>query len=173
MIHLKYSVFNMSQVEVGCPWVRGLQPQSHPTAEEHPQAYQSATQQQVPPPNPCAQHPTIAPITLVEVKWKKPKRGGGGETLNQESGGKEGNQEKCYTTRRPRHTNTASSTRQTQRRHMAGTCAEVTYCWTESAPMLTNNGKCYKANIVMRQPYRQSTSHQRTPKTLKTIAPSR
>ena len=78
MIHLKYSVFNMSQVEVGCPWVRGLQPQSHPTAEEHPQAYQSATQQQVPPPNPCAQHPTIAPITLVEVKWKKPKRKGGG-----------------------------------------------------------------------------------------------
>lgn len=104
-------------------------------------------------------------------KMKKTQEGG--ETLNQESGGKEGNQEKCYTTRRPRHTNTASSTRQTQRRHMAGTCAEVTYCWTESAPMLTNNGKCYKANIVMRQPYRQSTSHQRTPKTLKTIAPSR
>ena len=34
----------VSQLEVGCPWARGLQPQSHPRAEEHPQAYQPATQ---------------------------------------------------------------------------------------------------------------------------------
>ena len=34
-----------SQVEVSCPWTRGLQPQWHPKAEEHPQAYQPATQQ--------------------------------------------------------------------------------------------------------------------------------
>ena len=32
------------QVEVGCPWARGLQLQWHPKAEEHPQAYQPATQ---------------------------------------------------------------------------------------------------------------------------------
>ena len=35
-----------SQVDVGCPWARGLQPQLHPKAEEHPQAYQPATQSQ-------------------------------------------------------------------------------------------------------------------------------
>ena len=34
----------VSQVEVGCPWARGLQLQWHPKAEEHPQAYQPATQ---------------------------------------------------------------------------------------------------------------------------------
>ena len=33
-----------SQVEVGCPWARGLHPQLHPKTEEHPQAYQPATQ---------------------------------------------------------------------------------------------------------------------------------
>ena len=34
----------VSQVKVGCPWARGLQLQWHPKAEEHPQAYQPATQ---------------------------------------------------------------------------------------------------------------------------------
>ena len=41
-----------SQVEVGRPWVRGLQPQLHPKAEEHSQAYQPAIQPQAPAPSP-------------------------------------------------------------------------------------------------------------------------
>ena len=34
----------VSQVEVGCPWAKGLQLQLHPKVEEHPQAYQPTTQ---------------------------------------------------------------------------------------------------------------------------------
>ena len=41
-----------SQVEVGRPWVRGLQPQLHPKAEEYSQAYQPAIQPQAPAPSP-------------------------------------------------------------------------------------------------------------------------
>ena len=48
-----------SLVEVGSPWARGLQLQLHPKAEEHPQAYQPATQ----PRPPSAQPPTITPVT--------------------------------------------------------------------------------------------------------------
>ena len=50
-----------SQV-VGCPWARGLQPQLHPKAEEHLQAYQPATQ---------PRYPTIAPVAMrPEAQWK-------------------------------------------------------------------------------------------------------
>ena len=42
------------------PRGQGLQQQSHPKEEEHPQAYQPATQPRVPLPPP----PTIAPVTL-------------------------------------------------------------------------------------------------------------
>ena len=59
-----------SQVEVGCPWARGLQPQLHPKAEEHPQAYKPATQP-LGSLRSYAQPPTIALITLrPEVQWK-------------------------------------------------------------------------------------------------------
>ena len=41
----------------------------HPKVEEHPQAYQPATQPRAPP---HAQSPTIAPVTLrPEAQWKE------------------------------------------------------------------------------------------------------
>ena len=40
-------------MEVGCPGASGMQPQLHPNAEEHPQAYQPATQPRAPPPPPA------------------------------------------------------------------------------------------------------------------------
>ena len=43
---------------------------------------------------------------------------GGGETLNQESGGREGNQEKRYSTRTERQAKKALSSTQTQCRHL-------------------------------------------------------
>ena len=51
MIH---SLKPASQVEVGCPWARGLQPQLQPKGEEPLQAYQPAPQQQAHPPPPLA-----------------------------------------------------------------------------------------------------------------------
>ena len=59
---------------------------------------------------------------------QKPERGG--ETLNQESGGREGKQDKRYVTRTRRHANKASSTTQTQRRQMACAYTKATYRWT-------------------------------------------
>ena len=50
------------------------------------------------------------------------------------SGGREGNQEKRYATGTPRHANKASSTTQTQRRHVASACAKATYRWTGICP---------------------------------------
>ena len=64
----------------------------------------------------------------------KEKKPGRRETLNQESGGREGNQKKRYATKMPRHANKASSTMHTQRRHMACACAEATYRWTGICP---------------------------------------
>ena len=83
-----------------------------------------------------------------------------------ESGGREGNQEK-------RHANKASSTTQTQRRHVSSACAKVTYRWTGIYPMLSNNGKLYKCKHSHAQRYSPPTRYQRMPKTPETIAPSR
>ena len=59
-----------SQVEVGCPRARGLQPQLLPKADEHPQAYQPATQPRAPS-RPAPPPPTIAPMALrLEAQWK-------------------------------------------------------------------------------------------------------
>ena len=84
-------------------------------------------------PSPPLRHPSP-----VEVKWTNPwnkeKKPGRRETLNQESGGREGNQEKRYTTAMPRNANKALSTMQTQRRHMACACAEATCRWTGICP---------------------------------------
>ena len=69
-----------------------------------------------------------------------------GETLNQESGGMEGNQEKRYATRTPRH---ATLTKlRVQRKHNVGTwpahALKRHTAERDSAPMLTNNNKGYK-----------------------------
>ena len=74
------------------------------------------------------------------------KTPGGGRTLDQESGGREGNQEKHYTTRTEHHANKASSTTQTQRRHLPwNVLAQKRHtAGQEYAHMLTNNGKRYK-----------------------------
>ena len=41
-VSVVYLLTPASQVEVGCPWARGLLPQLHPKAKEHPQEYQPA-----------------------------------------------------------------------------------------------------------------------------------
>ena len=43
----------------------------HPKAEEHPQAYQPATQPRAPPPR--AQPPTLVPVTLRPEAWSGSK----------------------------------------------------------------------------------------------------
>ena len=43
-------------------------------------------------------------------------------------------QEKRYATGTPRHAKKASSTTQTQRRHVASACAKATYRWTGNCP---------------------------------------
>ena len=71
------SLVPVSQVEVGCPWARGLRLQLHPKVEEHPQAYQPATQPRVPL---CpAPHPTIAPVILRLKQGKNKSQEGGGD----------------------------------------------------------------------------------------------
>ena len=65
-----------SQVEVGCPWARGLQPQLHPKAEEHSQAYQPATQPRAPP-RPAPHYSTRH--TEAEAQWKKNEQTPGGK----------------------------------------------------------------------------------------------
>ena len=135
---LQYSLMPTLQVEVGCPGTRGLQQQSHPKAEEHPQIYQPTTQPRQPQPPPvrpawdlkCNKWPqnVIKVLSVifyttchtearssVEVIWK-PWKGVG--TLNQESRGREGNQEKHYSTRTGRHAKKALSSTQTQCRHL-------------------------------------------------------
>ena len=146
-------------MEVGCPWARWLQPQLHPKAEEHALVYQPATQVRGPsrpfPPPPIPPLPPPPPYystrhtearSPVEVKRTKPSKQTRkeGETLNQESGGRKGNQEKRCATRTPRHANKASSTTQTQRRYIACACAKATYLWTGTTTMLMNEGKHYK-----------------------------
>ena len=70
------SLVPVSQVEVGCPWVRGLQLQLHPKVEEHPQAYQPATQPRVPLcPAPPPHYSTCH--TEAETRKKKSQEGGG------------------------------------------------------------------------------------------------
>ena len=168
-------------MEVGYPWARGLQPQSHPKAEEHPQAYQPATPTRAPAPHYGTHHTEAR--SPVEVKWTNPwnkeKKPGRRETLNQESGGREGNQEsggregnqeKRYATAMPRHANKASSTMQTQRRHMA---LKRHTAGQESAPKLTNNGKCYKRKHSHATALQIAKTPPKNAKTLDTIAPSR
>ena len=171
-------------MEVGSPWARGLQPQLHPKAEEHPQAYQLATQ----PRAPRAQPPTIAPVTLrPEPQWSKinkpPKQRkkkkkwevGGDPKLRKRRG--EGTKRNATLQERhstPRHANKASSTTQTQRRHVACACTKATYRWTGICPSCSRTMvNATNANIVMQQRYRRLTRHQRMPKTPETIAPSR
>ena len=140
---------------------RGLQPQSHPKAEEHRQAYQPATQLRAPlrpVPYYSTRHTeTRRPVKVIIIMNKPPKQRkknqGGEETLDQESSGRERNQEKKYATRTPRHANKA-------RRHMACACAEATYRWTGICPMLTNNDESCKRKHVTQQHYRRPTCHQ-------------
>ena len=85
-----------SQVEVGRPWVRGLQPQLHPKAEEHSQAYQPAIQPQAPRLAPHYSTRHTEARSPVEVKWtnrrnkEKKNREGGGDpkTRKRREGGK-------------------------------------------------------------------------------------
>ena len=143
------SLVPVSQVEVGCPWARGLWLQLHPKVEEHPQAYQPATQPRVPLcPAPPPHYSTCH--TEAETRKKKnPKKEG--ETLNQEWEGRQENQEKrytTYTTKLPRHAlltklrvhckqNIGTWPVHVPKQHTTG---------QESAPMLLNNGKRYKCN---------------------------
>ena len=88
-----------------------MQMQLHRKAEEHPQAYQPTTWPRAQP-RPAPHYSTCHTVASspVEVKctnpWNKGKKNPGkeGETLNQESRGREGNQEKRYATEAPRHT---------------------------------------------------------------------
>ena len=124
-----------------------------------------ATQPQAPlcPAPHCSTHHNEA-RNLVEVIWKPQE---GGRTLDQESGGREGNQEKHYATRTEHHANKASSRTQTQCRHLP---------WNVLAQKRQTAGQEYgppcsqtmvnaiNINIVTGQRYRQPTSHQRMPK---------
>ena len=90
-------------------------------------------------PSPPLRHPSHWGQKPSGSKMNKPlkqreKKPGRRETLNQKSGGREGNQKKRYATTMPRHANKASSTMHTQRRHMACACAEATYRWTGICP---------------------------------------
>ena len=148
----------MSQVEVGCPWARGLRLQLHPKVEEHPHAYQPATQPRVPlcpPPTPPPPHYSTC---HTEAETRKKKSREEGETLNHESRGREENQEErytTYTTRMPRHAlltklrvhckqNVGTWPVHVPKQHTTG---------QESAPMLLNNGKCYKCNSATNSQY--------------------
>ena len=109
-----------------------------------------ATSPPVPTPPP-PHYTTIAPVILrlKQGKKKNPKKEG--ETLNQESRGRQENQEKrytTYTTRMPRHAlltklrvhckqNVGTWPVHVPKQHTTG---------QESAPMLLNNGKRYKCN---------------------------
>ena len=56
-----------SQVEVGCPWARGLEPQYTPRRKNTDRP----TNPQPSHKSPRAQPPTIAPVTLrLEAQWK-------------------------------------------------------------------------------------------------------
>ena len=96
---------------------------------------------------PCTQPPTIAPVIPRPKQGKKNTRKEG-ETLNQESRGREGNQEKRYATRTPRHA-TLTKPRVQCNQNVGTWLAQVPKQHTtgqESAPMLLNNGKRYKCN---------------------------
>ena len=164
-------------MEVGYPWARGLQPQSHPKAEEHPQAYQPATPTRAPAPHYGTHHTEAR--SLVEVKWTNPwnkeKKPGRRETLNQESGGREGNQEKRYATLLQCHAmltnlrvqckhNVGTWPAHALKRHTAG---------QESAPKLTNNGKRYKRKHSHATALQMAKTPPKNAKTLETTAPSR
>ena len=113
-----------------------------------------ATSPPVPSPAPPPHYSTCH--TEAETRKKNPKKEG--ETLNQESRGREENQEKCYTTyttRMPRHAlltklrvhckqNVGTWPVHVPKQHTTG---------QESAPMLLNNGKCYKCNSATNSQY--------------------
>ena len=99
---------------------------------------------------------SLVPVLKVKVGWpchteaetrkKNPRKEG--ETLNQKSRGSEGNQEKCYATRMPRHA-TLTKLRVHCKQNVGPWPAHAPKQHTtgqESAPMLLNNGKCYKGN---------------------------
>jgi len=97
---------------------------------------------------------------------ENPRRG---ETLNQESGGRDGNQEKRYYNR---------TSRQQRFEHNVGTCHDLRMC-RSNIPLDRNLPPCSwtmvnatNVNKVTRQRYRQPTCQQRMPRTLATIAHS-
>ena len=122
-------------MEVGCPWARGLQPQLHPKAEEHPQAYQPATQPRAPlrqAPNYSTCHTEAR--SPVEVKWtnlRSIEREGGGvpKPREQRQGGRG---TKRNATLLEHHT-TLTKLR-VQRKHNVGT-------WPLHAPMRHTAGQ--------------------------------
>ena len=145
-------------MEVGCPWARGLQPQYTPRRKN---THRPTNPQPWAPPRPAPRYSTRRPEARspVEVKRTNPRNKGKknekkGETLNQESGEMEGNQEKRYATRTPRHT-TLTKLR-VQRKHNVGT-------WPAHAPKRHTAGrdsappcsrtiiKATNANIVTQQ----------------------
>ena len=106
---------------------------------------------------------------------KKSREGGGDlKPRKRREGGREGNQEKRYATRTSRHATLTKLL--VQRRQNVGT-------WLAYAPQQHTTEKEFSpmlsmvnatnADIVMQQRYKRPTRHQRTPKTLATIAPSR
>ena len=65
--YLQHNLTPASQVEVGCPWARGLQPQYTPRRKNT----HRPTNPQPSHEPPRAQPPTIAPVTLrPEAQWK-------------------------------------------------------------------------------------------------------
>ena len=172
----------MSQVKVGCPWARCCdcnyipkRKNTHSHRPTNPQPSHEPTPTQ--PPSYSTHHtearsPVKVRCTNPQNKGKKNPRKEG-ETLNQESRGREGSQEKCYATRTPCHTNKAQSKTQTKCRHMAYAYAKATHCWTEICPMLPNNGKCYKCKHSYTTALQTANTPPKNAKTLETIAPSR
>ena len=133
------------------PRGQGLQQQSHPKAEEHPQAYQPATQLRAPlPPPPYYSTRHTEARNSVKVEWQKKneteRRGRGEDPKPKKAEGGGGNQEKRYATRTERHANKASSATQTQHRHLPWPpqAQKRHTVGQESASTLTNNGKYYK-----------------------------
>ena len=131
-VSVVYLLTPASPVEVGCPWARGLyrnytsrRKNTHRHANLRPAPHYSTRHTE-------ARSPVEIKCTNPRNKEKKSREGGG--DLKPRRGGREGNQEKPYATRTPRHANKASSTTQTKRRRMACACATATYRWTGICP---------------------------------------
>ena len=82
------------------------------------------------------------------------------------------NQEKCYAHRMPRYTNKALSTMQIQCRHGLRMCQSDISLDGNLPPCSRTLINATNTNKLMQQRYTQPIRHERTPKTLETIAPS-